>query len=69
MHIINILQSTKIEIILKCNLGCVYKYICTMESEITIPDHFPDRDKEDLKAADKRREVYSINRDLLAKKR
>jgi hypothetical protein len=38
-----------------------------MKSEITIPDHFPDRDKEDLKAADKRREEYSINRDLLAK--
>ena len=39
-----------------------------MKSEITIPDHFPDLKEEDLKAAAKRREDYSIGRDLLAKK-
>jgi len=38
-----------------------------MKSEITIPDHFPDLKEEDLKAATKRREEYSLARDLLAK--
>lgn len=40
-----------------------------MKSEITILNHFPDLKEEDLKAAAKRREEYSIDRDLLAKKR
>jgi hypothetical protein len=39
-----------------------------MKSELTIPDHFPDLKEEDVKAAIKRREEYSISRDLLAKK-
>jgi hypothetical protein len=38
-----------------------------MKNEITIPDHFPIPKEEDLKAADKRRENYSITRDQQAK--
>lgn len=38
-----------------------------MKNEIIIPDHFPDPKEEDLKAADKRRENYSIGRDQQAK--
>jgi hypothetical protein len=39
-----------------------------MKNEIIIPDHFPDLKEEDIKAADKRRENYSLVRDLQAKK-
>jgi len=38
-----------------------------MKNEISIPDHFPEPKEEDLKAADKRRENYSISRDLQAR--
>jgi len=38
-----------------------------MKNEILIPDHFPDLKEEDLRAADKRREEYSIARDIQAK--
>jgi hypothetical protein len=38
-----------------------------MDNEITIPDRFPDFSEEDLKTANKRREKYSLVRDLLAK--
>ncbi len=37
-----------------------------MKNEITIPEHFPELKEENLKAADKRRERYSVGRDLLA---
>jgi hypothetical protein len=50
-----------------CNSGDVYEYICRMNNEITIPDLSPDFSEEDLKTAAKRREKYSIVRDLLAK--
>jgi hypothetical protein len=49
-------------------MDSVYWYICTMKSELTIPDHFPELREEDLKVAAKRREEYSIVRDLQAKK-
>jgi hypothetical protein len=39
-----------------------------MKNEISIPDHFPELKEEELKAAAKHREEYSIGRDLLAKK-
>jgi hypothetical protein len=48
-------------------MGLVYWYICIMKNEIEIPDHFPDAKEKDLKAAAKRREEYSIVRDLRAK--
>ncbi len=38
-----------------------------MKNETLIPVHFPDPKEEDLKAADKRRENYSISRDQQAK--
>jgi hypothetical protein len=38
-----------------------------MKNEIEIPDHFPDAKEKDLKAAAKRREDYSVTRDLRAK--
>jgi hypothetical protein len=38
-----------------------------MNNEITIPDRSPDFSEEDLKTANKRREKYSLVRDLLAK--
>jgi hypothetical protein len=38
-----------------------------MKDEITIPEHFPDLKEEKLKAEAKRREKYSLVRDLQAK--
>jgi hypothetical protein len=38
-----------------------------MNNEITIPDRSPDFSEEDLKTASKRREKYTLIRDLLAK--
>ncbi len=38
-----------------------------MKDEITLPDHSPDLNEEKLKAADQRREKYSLVRDLQAK--
>lgn len=38
-----------------------------MKNEIEIPDHFPDAKEKDLKAAAKRREDYSVTRDLRAR--
>jgi hypothetical protein len=38
-----------------------------MKDEITIPDHFPVLSEEKQKAEDKRREKYSLVRDLQAK--
>ena len=38
-----------------------------MKNEITISDHSPDSKEEDLKTAAKRREDYSLVRDLQAK--
>jgi hypothetical protein len=38
-----------------------------MKNEITIPDHFPELKEEVSKAAAKRREEYSLVRDLQAK--
>ena len=38
-----------------------------MNDEVTIPDHFPDSDEEKQKVANKRREKYSLLRDIQAK--
>ena len=38
-----------------------------MNYEITIPDRSPDFNEDDLKTAAKRREKYSLVRDMLAK--
>jgi hypothetical protein len=38
-----------------------------MKNEITIPEHFPELSGDKLKAEAKRRDVYSLSRDLLAK--
>lgn len=38
-----------------------------MKNELTVPDHFPDSKEEDLIAAAKRRETYSLARDIQAK--
>jgi len=38
-----------------------------MKNEITIPDHFPDSDEENLQVKAKRREIYALDRDLQAK--
>ena len=51
----------------KCNSNLFFPYICTMKNEITIPDHFPDLKEEDKRAADKRRENYSLSRDIQAR--
>jgi len=51
----------------KCKPKLLFQYICTMKKEITVPDHFPVLKEEDKKAADKRRENYSISRDIQAK--
>ena len=41
-------------------------YLCNMNKEITIPEHFPELNEENQKAANKRRENYSVSRDVLA---
>jgi len=38
-----------------------------MKKEITVPDHYPESEEEDLRAAAKRRENYALGRDLQAK--
>jgi hypothetical protein len=38
-----------------------------MKNEITIPVHFSDPKEEDIKAADRRRENYSVARDQQAR--
>ena len=38
-----------------------------MKNEINIPEHFPALKKEDLIAADQRREKYTLTRDIQAK--
>jgi hypothetical protein len=38
-----------------------------MNNEITIPDRSPDFNEEELKSATKRREKYTLIRDMLAK--
>jgi hypothetical protein len=38
-----------------------------MKNEITIPEHFPELNEEKLQAQAKRRDTYSLSRDLLAK--
>jgi len=38
-----------------------------MKNEITIPEHFPELNEEKLNAQAKRRDTYSLSRDLLAK--
>lgn len=48
-------------------MDCFYSYIYTMQNEITIPDHFPDSDEENLLVKAKRREIYALARDLQAK--
>jgi len=50
-----------------CKTSPVYWYLYTMKKEIEIPDHFPDAKEKDLKAAAKRREDYSVTRDLRAR--
>ncbi len=52
----------------RCNSDNVYKYLYPMKSELTIPEHFPDPTTEDKKAADRRREEYSIARNILVQK-
>ncbi|HBE41050.1 MAG TPA: hypothetical protein DDW27_07585 [Bacteroidales bacterium] len=37
-----------------------------MKNEITIPEHFPDANEENIKTAARRRENYSLKRNLLA---
>ncbi len=37
-----------------------------MSHEIIIPEHFPELKEENIQAAAKRREKYSLRRDLLA---
>ena len=37
-----------------------------MKNEITIPNHFPDSNEENIKAKAKRRENYALGRDLQA---
>ncbi len=50
----------------------VLEYLCIMKDELTIPDHIPDNEEEDLrreeslKAAELRRERYSLVRDQQA---
>jgi len=48
-------------------MDCFYSYIYTMQNEITIMDHFPDLDEENLLVKAKRREIYALARDLQAK--
>jgi len=48
-------------------MSLFYWYIYIMKDEIEIPDHFPDAKEKDIKAAAKRREDYSLTRDLRAK--
>lgn len=48
-------------------MSLVYWYICNMKNVLEIEDHFPAAREKDLKAAAKRREDYSLVRDLRAK--
>jgi hypothetical protein len=48
-------------------MSLVYWYICSMKNVLEIEDHFPEAKEKDLKAAAKRREDYSLVRDLRAK--
>lgn len=41
-------------------------YICSMKTEITIPEHFPELKEKDIISADERRREYSSKRDIQA---
>ncbi|MDX9946059.1 MAG: hypothetical protein RBS38_01755 [Bacteroidales bacterium] len=55
------------------DFGWVFEYLYIMKDELTIPEHIPDNEEEDLrreeglKAAALRRERYSLVRDKQAK--
>ena len=59
----------KESIITNLNLSglAVYSYLCTMKKEITIPEQMHRLKPEELEAATKRRENYSLTRDLQAR--
>ncbi len=42
-------------------------YLCTMQNEITVNDRFPELNEENIKAMAKRREEYSLHRDIRAR--
>jgi len=44
-----------------------YSYLCTMQNELTIQDNFPELREENLISSIRRRENYSLARDLRAK--
>lgn len=45
----------------------VFSYICTMKTELILPDRIPEIKEEDVKAAALRREKYSLKRDIQAR--
>lgn len=55
------------ELSLLCNSRAFFDYICTMQNEITFNDRFPELKEENIKAMAKRREEYSLHRDIRAK--
>ncbi len=42
-------------------------YLCAMQNEITFNDRFPELKEEKIKAMAKRREEYSLHRDIRAR--
>ena len=63
-HVFYLLHRSKT---VKCKIGGDNTYLCIMKTEINIPEHFPALKEEDLKAADERRDKYTLIRDLQAK--
>jgi hypothetical protein len=50
-----------------CKMSIILQYLCAMQIEITSQDKFPEANEENLKAVVRRREEYSLTRDLRAK--
>lgn len=50
-----------------CDSGAIFDYLCAMQNEITFNDRFPELKEENIRAMAKRREEYSLHRDIRAK--
>ena len=55
------------ELSLFCKSGAFIDYLCAMQNEITFNDTFPELKEENVRAMAKRREEYSLHRDIRAK--
>ena len=61
------IRTPRRELSLFCKSGGLNDYLCAMQNEITFNDRFPELKEENIKAMAKRREEYSLHRDIKAK--